>query len=242
MLPIKIKTQPNDVTCGPTSLHAVYKYYGEKIALEQVIDEVNMVSSGGTIAPFLGLHALLRGYSACIYVYNLGIFDPSWFHSGKSEPKFLIKKLQAQLIYKNSKRQRESTMAYINYLKAGGKICFRDLTPQLIKKFFEKKIPILAGLSATYLYQSKREYGVDERSMYHDLRGYPCGHFVVLCGYDEMKRHIVIADPHRSNPIAFDNYYKVGIHRLITAILLGVLTHDANLLTLHPKPLDLRHF
>jgi hypothetical protein len=36
------------------------------------------------------------------------------------------------------------------------------------------------------------------------------------------------------NPKYGSQYYKVGIDRLLGAILLGVLTHDANLLVIHP--------
>jgi hypothetical protein len=34
-------------------------------------------------------------------------------------------------------------------------------------------------LSATYLYQTKREFDNE----YDDIRGNPVGHFVVICGY-----------------------------------------------------------
>ena len=58
---------------------------------------------------------------------------------------------------------------------------------------------------------------------------------MILCGYDEQKRHVVVADPHRENPLSHDNYYKVSSNRLINAIMLGVLTYDANLLIIQPK-------
>ncbi len=67
------------------------------------------------------------------------------------------------------------------------------------------------------------------------MRGTPCGHFVVLCGYDKKNRRVVVADPHRQNPLSRNNYYKVGSNRLINAIMLGVLTYDANLLIIQPK-------
>ena len=40
MRPIRILAQPDDSTCGPTALHAVYASLGLKLPLEQVI-EVN---------------------------------------------------------------------------------------------------------------------------------------------------------------------------------------------------------
>jgi hypothetical protein len=37
------------------------------------------------------------------------------------------------------------------------------------------------------------------------------------------------------NPASHTQIYPVNIDRAICAILLGVLTHDANLLVIHPK-------
>lgn len=74
-----ILPQPNDTAYGPTSLHAVYRYYGDNIPLEQVIQEVRHLKTGGTLGVYLAHHALKRGYHAIIYTYNLHIFDPTWF-------------------------------------------------------------------------------------------------------------------------------------------------------------------
>jgi hypothetical protein len=61
------------------------------------------------------------------------------------------------------------------------------------------------------------------------------GHFVVLTGYLQDKREVLVADPYKSNPLASTRYYAVKIHRLIGAILLGIMTYDANLLVIEPK-------
>lgn len=53
---------------------------------------------------------------------------------------------------------------------------------------------MLSGLSATYLYKSKREYADSKgRSVYHDLRGKPMGHFVVLRGME--RKRVFVASP-----------------------------------------------
>lgn len=41
--PIEILPQPDDSTCGPTSLHALYSYYGDAVPLAQVIEEVHFL-------------------------------------------------------------------------------------------------------------------------------------------------------------------------------------------------------
>lgn len=75
---IRILPQPNDVTCGPTSLHAVYAHLGLNVPLQQLISEIESLEEGGTLGVFLGIDALKRGFKATIYSYNLKIFDPSW--------------------------------------------------------------------------------------------------------------------------------------------------------------------
>jgi len=224
-------TQPDDVTCGPTSLHAVYNYFGDKISLTKVISEITYLDEGGTLAVMLGIHALKRNYDAVIYTYNLSVFDPTWFE----EDIDINKKLIEQRNQKKSKRLHNATDYYIKFLKLGGKIEFVNLTPTFLKKIFKKKLPVLTGLSATYLYKCSREAWKGNKSVYDDVKGYPTGHFVVLSGYDEKNHKIIVADPYRKNPVSHDNYYSVSVNRLINSIMLGILTFDSNLLVIIPK-------
>ena len=227
---INILPQPTDVSCGPTCLHAVYDYYDDEMPLDKVIKEVKQVKGGGTLAVMLGNNALKRGYHATIYTYNLQVFDPTWFQGDVD----LVAKLNEQLKYKPSKKLQQASEAYTQFLLAGGKIHFEELKPNLIKRILSKKIPILTGLSATYLYQSSRE--IPKYNVYHDTKGEPVGHFVVLGGYDKETRKALIADPLNPNPISDTNqYYMVDIQRVVNAILLGIVTYDANLLIIEPK-------
>ena len=236
MIDLTIRTQPDDETCGPTCLHAIDNYYGLNMSLEDIVGGVERSHSGGTLAPLLGKHALVRGFNTTIYVNNLDVFDPTWFEHGESCSEGLIAKLAAQMKHKHEKGIVQSSIAYQQYLQLGGKVCFRTVSVQLLREYFKQKVPILTGLSATYLYGCAREsFSSEGLSFYDDIRGTPCGHFVVLCGYDDKKRHVVVADPHRENPLSHDNYYKVSSNRLINAILLGVLTYDANLLMIQPQ-------
>ncbi|HPF71947.1 MAG TPA: cysteine peptidase family C39 domain-containing protein, partial [Candidatus Krumholzibacteria bacterium] len=76
VLPFEIAPQPDETTCGPTCLHAIYRYYGDDIPLDQVVREVPTLEQGGTLAVLLAGHALARGYRAAIHTYKLQIFDP----------------------------------------------------------------------------------------------------------------------------------------------------------------------
>ncbi len=221
--------QPDATTCGPTCLHAVYQYYGDQVPLGQVITEVKSLDEGGTLAVFLGCHALARGYRARIYTYNLQIFDPTWFHGEGGD---LAGKLRRQAEVKNDAKLRLATQGYLEYLERGGEIVFRDLTDSIFKNYLYNEVPVLTGLSATYLYRSMREYGPEGRA--DDVRGEPSGHFVVLCGYEKRMKKIKVADPWRPNPISQWGWYHVGVSRLIHSIMLGIVTYDANLLVVTP--------
>ncbi|MGA1825383.1 MAG: peptidase-C39 like family protein, partial [bacterium] len=215
MIPITIRTQPDDLTCGPTSLHAVYNYYNDIISLDTVIKEVAYLEEGGTLGVLLGSHALKRGYRAMIYTYNLKVIDPTWFSMDSA---VLIEKLKMQLHYKKGKKFHRVTDAYIEFLELGGVLNFTNLSPSLLRKYFRKNIPILAGLSATYLYTCAREStDVHNKSFYDDIKGHPVGHFVILCGFDILKRHVVIADPYKENPLYGNNYYSVRVDRLLNS-------------------------
>jgi len=229
-LKLQILSQPDDTTCGPTCLHAVYNYFGDGIPLRNVVREVDTIRSGGTLGIMLAVHALRRGYKATIYSYNIRLFDPTWFELSSEE---ICEKLKAQSKIKKREKLQVATHAYIDFLEQGGKLRMRDLTPRLLRKYLNRDIPILTGLSSTYLYQTKREYGPSMKD--DDIRGQPSGHFVVLRGYDRVKRSIHIADPLESNPYSSDHQYELSIDRVICAILLGIMTDDANMIIIEPR-------
>ena len=227
-----IQAQPGDTTCGPTCLHAVYNYYGDKISLPNVIGQVKQLKGGGTLAVLLGCHALRRGYRAKLYTFNLQVFDPTWFRPGAPA---LQERLKTQMQVKKSPKMRPASKAYLEFLRLGGNIVFEDLTSALIRGLLKRSIPVLTGLSATYLYRTAREVALGAKMDYDDIHGEPTGHFVVLCGYNMQERTALVADPLLPNPISDSPIYTVRLSRLICAIMLGILTYDANLLVITQK-------
>jgi hypothetical protein len=233
---IAMLPQPTEVSCGPTCLRAIYEYYDDQVPIENILKEVAMLEQGGgTLAVILACHALRRGYRATIYTYNLQMFDPTWFKSPPLNANQLIQKLTLQAEAKHLSKYASATAAYIEFLQLGGKLLFQDLDARLIRHYLTKDIPIITGLSSTYLYQTARERIVDNSQTSDDIRGEPEGHFVVLCGYDLMSRKVWIADPYHANPYSPTLNYAIYVDRLIGAILLGIITHDANLLVIMPK-------
>ncbi|MDK2970711.1 MAG: hypothetical protein PWP23_466 [Candidatus Sumerlaeota bacterium] len=222
--------QPNDTACGPTCLQAVYRYYGDTITIEQIIRETPSVEGGGTIAAFLGVHALKRGYGAKLYSYNLNVFDPTWFNPTVAD---IGERLAARAKHKTGTKLRSAINAYREFLALGGEIRMEDLSSTLIRRYLKRDQPILTGLSATFLYRTPREYG--PKDDYDDVRGDPSGHFVVLTGLDSETRQVTVADPISPNPTFCQNKYTVPLARVVTAILLGVMTFDANFLIIQPR-------
>jgi hypothetical protein len=224
---LTILAQPDDVTCGPTSLQAVYSYFGDKVYLADLISEIEMLEGGGTLAVYLGIHAMKKGYKATVYSYNLRIFDPTWFSLGTN---MLIDKLKKQREFKDGKRFLKTSNAYLEFLENGGELRFDNLEPHIIKQYTSAGLPVIAGLSSTYLYPSKREFETrNSKIIYDDIRGEPTGHFVVVKDIDDSE--VWIADPYSQNPYNTEiREYKVPVHRFINSVMLGVITYDANLL------------
>ncbi|MBL7663887.1 MAG: C39 family peptidase [Bacteriovoracaceae bacterium] len=232
-LKLKILPQPDNTTCGPTSLHAIYQFWGHKMPLDQIISEIRQFEKGGgTLAVILAKHAIAQGFNTTIISYNLRTFDPTWFGLSNIN---LVAKLKMRLARKKhlTHKDKIALMSYIEYLELGGSLKFIDLSPKVILNLLNKNIPILAGLSATWLYQTQREQ--EETTEYNDIIGDPAGHFVVLYGHDKASKLINIADPYVPNPIGGQHYYRVTAERLITSILLGVMTYDGNLLLIGKK-------
>jgi len=226
-LQFDILPQPDDTTCGPTCLHAIYRYFGDEIPLSQVIREVPSLREGGTLAVMLGSHALARGYRALLYTYNLMIFDPTWFGHGVD----LHERLRLREQVASHAKQELAIRSYMEFLERGGQIRYEDLSRGLLRHFLKAGLPVLTGLSSTYLYRSMRVTKDEEDD---DIRGEVQGHFVVLAGYDQAAHTVLVADPYSQNPLTGTNLYVTDMDRLIGAILLGVITYDANLLIIEP--------
>ena len=230
-LPLETLPQPDETTCGPTCVHAVYRYWGEHEALEDVITRMHRMEHGGTFAVFLACDALRKGYCATIYTYNLMVFDPTWFEHGRVD---IAERLREQQAIKMDYRLQQVTPGYIEFLRLGGRLRFVDLSPKLIHRILRRRFPIITGLSSTYLYHQAREYGENDTA--DDVRGLPTGHFVVIAGYNAVRRRVLVVDPFQPHPYGPSHEYWISIDRAVGAVLLGIVTHDANLLIVHPPP------
>jgi hypothetical protein len=225
--------QPDDTTCGPTCLRKVYDFYGLNVDMDEVVDAIERNEDGGTLAVFLGMAAIRRGLRARIYSYDLQIFDPTWTQLPRAE---LVKKIRARSPYLTDAKRRGAAVAYVRYLEKGGELAFDELTPALLKSIIDRGHPVLAGLSATYLYGFARERWdeINGRLIDDDIAGDPTGHFIVVSGYDQWGSRLTVLDPSEHVPSTEDGRLIVSAERLINSILLGDVTYDAVLLELWP--------
>jgi hypothetical protein len=228
-LPVAMMPQPDESTCGPTCLHAIYRYWSAEEPLATVIARTRREDYSGTFAVFLGCDALRRGFQCTIYTYNLMVFDPTWFAPGVD----IGERLRRQGKVKQDLRLQRVTAGYLEFLGLGGRLRLADLSRRLIRGLLRRGLPVITGLSSTFLYRTAREFGPDD--IPDDVQGTPAGHFVVICGYDFRNRTALVADPYGPHPYGPSRQYWVKMDRLIGAVLLGIVTHDANLLVVWPK-------
>jgi hypothetical protein len=222
--------QPDDVTCGPTCLMQLYRFFKDDRSFEEIHRATPMNPDGGTLAVFLGLTALRQGYRAVMYSFDLRVFDPSWFDLPQ---RAIAKKLADRAGATTDPRVARASDAWRTFIDEGGRVEFAELSPDLLVDALDRGHPVLSGLSATWLYRQTRERPSDNE--WDDLRGEPAGHFVVICGYSGSGRRFMVRDPSSHVPFSKDGRYVVPAQRLINAILLGDVTQDAVLLEIWPR-------
>jgi len=229
-LGVQRKTQPDLVSCGPTSLGMVLESLGTSFSTHRLreITEVNL--DGGTLGVNLALVAQKLGHQAVMHCYNPRVFDPTWVKLSNFQ---LVEKLRQSEHVATSVKMKKTLGAYRQFLINEGKICFAELTSELLVRLLDSGLPVLCGLSSTYLYQCSRENPITGED--DDVRGEPAGHFVVLSGYQGHGARFLVVDPYPEVETDPRGRCIVEAHRLINSILLGVLTYDAVLLQIQHK-------
>ena len=74
---------------------------------------------------------------------------------------------------------------YLEFLRTAAACASPACRSTCMRGILHCRLPILTGLSSTYLYRSAREFGADGTP--DDIRGHPAGHFVVIAGWDDAR-------------------------------------------------------
>ncbi|ETO93918.1 C39 family peptidase [Legionella oakridgensis] len=144
-------------------------------------------------------------------------------------------KLYEQLNHASHQKMHLTTQAYLQFLDLGGRIHFSEMNFDLIRQQVDQNTPLISGLSATYLYQTMRDYtNKEDRVVYDEWLGAPSGHFVVIRGYEANPNTLHIADPYSPHPLSREHYYSISFSHWLHAFLLGIMTYDAELLVIKP--------
>lgn len=228
---LNILPQINHQLSGAETLRGIYAYYGEDISMDDLVVSTTRFSNRRLRPLALAIDALERGYAVTVHCCDTRIFDLSWMGLVSSE---LKEKLEYHKSKADSVHLTQTFDAYIQILEKGGTIDLSEINRAVIRKAVELKAPIIAAVSATHLFHSKREYlDSKDRPVLDDAKGKTAGHLVAVTAW--VGKEITLHDPYLANPITGKAKYKVYISRLMRSILLGVLSYDAQMVVITKK-------
>lgn len=241
VLPVPRIVQPDDTSCGPTCLAQVLRFFGDRRPPAELRRRLRRNPDGGTLAVHLGRLALELGHHARLHPLGVRVFDPTWWALDQATLRDRLARRAAGLA---DPEGRELAAAWLDYVDAGGHLAFHEPSPALLVRILDRGHPIICGLSATWLYRESRT--IPETNVEDDVLGWPQGHFVTVVGHTGGGKHFHIVDPSPDAPVATGGAptassgqapgrYPLPADRLIHAILLGDITHDAVLLEVWPS-------
>ena len=218
-IPFERYAQPDNITCGPTSLRMVLGYYGKTVSHEEIMKHFTIFPHIGVLDPHICMAAMDLGFQAKTISFNYRVFHPSWT---KLSREGLLAKLKEYFPKITNYKDSVSCAGYIRYLERGGTVEFAPMSRRLIVNYLYKGIPVIAALDMEYLYNGTVHWT--------EFRPEHATHFVVIFGYDASKDEFQVADPWYEITIPNENgVYSVPADRLMTAILLGFQVNDGDL-------------
>ena len=152
VLDVRRFVQPDDLSCGPTCLAQVYRYYGhDKRAVRTVIDETARNPDGGTLAVYLGVSALRNGFGAASTRTTCGSSIPP----GGSSPAAIAQAGEAAPAPGRPARPKlqRSRAAYIEFLGPRRQGALPELTRELMVRILAAAVTPSSRVGATYLYR-----------------------------------------------------------------------------------------
>jgi uncharacterized protein YvpB len=209
-LNIPLLKQKYKTGCGLAAMSMVYKYFGKEVSEDKISKEIGGLTKWGSFAAEHALMARNLGFTVTCHSYNLEHFEPA---DAKLSRAGLIKKTK-NLIKKEKKAHNRRLLKSI-YKVLQSDIDFKMKIPSLnvIKKFLDKKIPVVVAVKSAVLFEEKK-----------DLKS---GHYIVLTGYKNDKFYY--------NDPKYGKAKSISADKLIFALSTNVFDSSAYLLVVKPK-------
>lgn len=204
--------QESRLGCGAAAMSMVYKYFGKNISEKEIEKEIGGFLKFGSFATDHALMAIRFGFTVVCYSYNLEYFEPN---DAKLSQQDLIKRTMF-LIKKEKKNLHKKELNSI--LKVlGGEVDFRMRMPSLniIRKFLDKKLPVVLIVNSVILFETK----------FGGKKDLDMGHYLVLTGYQKEKFYY-------NDPYCGKNY-SISSDKLIFALSNNALYCSAYLLVVN---------
>jgi hypothetical protein len=195
--------------CGAAGMSMIYKFFGVNLSQEEIIKKIGGLTRWGSFTVDHALMANELGFSTTVYSYNLEYYDPS---DSKLSRKELIKKTGELIKKENRQYNIRELKSILKVLRSDVSYEMRIPTLNSIKKFLDKRIPVVVAVNSAVLFEKKK-----------DLRW---GHFLALTGYE--KNRFYYNDPHGIKGTISDE-------KLIFALSNNVFDSSAYLLVIKPK-------
>jgi len=176
-LKVPIIKQKRKMGCGPTAMSMLYKYFGKDVSPKGIVKEIGGLTKWGSFTTDLAFMARKLGFKVICYSYALIYFEPGFAKLSHEE---FIKKVKSLIRKEKRAYQKRELKSILRVLKSDIDFQMRIPSLNVIRKFLDKKLPVLVAVNSATLKEKKR-----------DLR---FGHFIILTGYTKDKFYY--NDPH----------------------------------------------
>jgi ABC-type bacteriocin/lantibiotic exporter with double-glycine peptidase domain len=208
-LKVPLLKQKYKTGCGLAAMSMVYKYFGKKISQEEISKEIGGLTKWGS---FMVEHAFMArklGFKVICHSYNLEYFDPS---DAKLSRKGFIKKTKALIKKEKRAYNKRELKSILKVLESDIEFKMKMPSLKIIKKFLDKKIPVVVAVNSAILCEKKKNSKL--------------GHYIVLTGYKNDKFYYNDPKDGKAKSISAD--------KLIFALSNNVFDSSAYLIVIKP--------
>ncbi len=205
------KQEIGSKSCGPVCLLNVYRYFGIKTELKDILKELRIDDKTTTYPAQLASHLLSNGLKTVFINTNPFVVSPSWKNIRNKE---LVQKL-TKWLKKNKKGRWEKSAKYLlKYLKKGGEIKICDLSTKMIDEYMAEGYLLICCLEESWIWGERKIKGTNK---FDDIKGEPRGHFIIL--YDKEGEDYLVSDPYPTGLKNRNGLYKLDKNKLLAATL-----------------------